>query len=141
MLHANTGSPDVFWRKQWPKRRDYLKLCHKSLTFSKKTRLKSQTDGVIQLNCGRLRTYASCETTRNIRELLLQRSIKNEKKNQKSYTYKTYVLHKTSCAWDQNLGINGIEALTGDWEELNKEIYVCNVCLQSNIKVYCYTQI
>ena len=66
---------------------------------------------------------------------------KKKRKKQKSYTYKTYVLHKTSCAWDQNLGINGIEALTGDWEELNKEIYVCNVCLQSNIKVYCYTQI
>ena len=23
----------------------------------------------------------------------------------------------------------------GDWEELNKETYVCNVCLQNNFKV------
>ena len=65
---------------------------------------------------------------------------KKKRKKQKSYTYKTYVLHKTSCAWDQNLGINGIGA-NGRLEELNKEIYVCNVCLQSNIKVYCYTQL
>ena len=34
-----------------------------------------------------------------------------------------------------------MEALTEDWEELNEEIYVCNVCLQNNIKVYWYTQI
>ena len=28
------------------------------------------------------------------------------------------------------------EALTGDWEELNKETYLCNVCLRNNLKVY-----
>ena len=32
-------------------------------------------------------------------------------------------------------GINGKEVLMGDWEELNKETYVCNVCLQNNFKV------
>ena len=28
-------------------------------------------------------------------------------------------------------GINGKEALTGDWEELNKETYVCNICYKT----------
>ena len=35
MLHANTQSPDLFWRKRWPKWWDFLKLCHKSLTLLK----------------------------------------------------------------------------------------------------------
>ena len=60
---------------------------------------------------------------------------------EKLYIYKTYVLHKTSCPWGKNLGINGIEALTGDWEELNKETCVCNAYLQNKIKVCCCTQI
>ena len=30
--------------------------------------------------------------------------------------------------------ISGKEALTGDWEELNKETYVCNVYLQNNVQ-------
>ena len=38
-------------------------------------------------------------------------------------------------------GINGKEALTGDWEELNEETCVCNVCLQNNFKVYFCTEI
>ena len=38
-------------------------------------------------------------------------------------------------------GINGKEALTGDWEELNEETFVCNVCLQNNFKVYFCTEI
>ena len=37
--------------------------------------------------------------------------------------------------------INRKEALTGDWAELNKKAYVCNVCLQNNFKVYFCTQI
>ena len=28
-------------------------------------------------------------------------------------------------------GINGTEALTGDWKELNKETYVCNPCYKT----------
>ena len=32
-------------------------------------------------------------------------------------------------------GINGKEALTGDWEELNKETYVCNIFLKNNSKL------
>ena len=28
-----------------------------------------------------------------------------------------------------------IKAPTGDWEELNREAYVCNVCLQNNFRV------
>ena len=32
-------------------------------------------------------------------------------------------------------GFNRKEALTGDWEELNKATYVCSVCLQSKFKV------
>ena len=38
-------------------------------------------------------------------------------------------------------GISGKEALTGDWEELNNETYVCNVRLQDNFKVYFCMQI
>ena len=36
-------------------------------------------------------------------------------------------------------GINGKEALTGDWEELNKKTFVCNVFY--NFKVYFCMQI
>ena len=38
-------------------------------------------------------------------------------------------------------GINGKEAPTGDWEELNKETYLCNACLPNNSKVYFCIQI
>ena len=38
-------------------------------------------------------------------------------------------------------GTNEKEALTGDCEELNKETYVCNICLQINFKVYLCMQI
>ena len=31
VLQTNTRSPDVFCQKRWPKRQDYLELCHKSL--------------------------------------------------------------------------------------------------------------
>ena len=37
--------------------------------------------------------------------------------------------------------ISGKEALTGDWEELNKETYVWNGCLQNNFKVYFCTEV
>ena len=33
-------------------------------------------------------------------------------------------------------GIKGKKALTGDWKELSKETYLCNVCLKNNFKVY-----
>ena len=33
-------------------------------------------------------------------------------------------------------GINAKEALIGDWEEVNKEKNVCDVCLKINFKVY-----
>ena len=48
---------------------DYLELCHKSMTSRKRARPKYKPDGVIQLNYGGVRTYASCETTSNIGEL------------------------------------------------------------------------
>ena len=32
-------------------------------------------------------------------------------------------------------GINGKEALTGDWEELNKETYLCDAFLENNFKL------
>ena len=38
-------------------------------------------------------------------------------------------------------GINRMKVLTGDWEELSKETYACNVCLQNNGKVYFCMQI
>ena len=38
-------------------------------------------------------------------------------------------------------GINGKEALTGDWEELNKDIDTYIVWLQNNVKVYFFKQI
>ena len=34
-----------------------------------------------------------------------------------------------TCLWHQR--INGREALIGEWEELNKETYVCNVCYKT----------
>ena len=69
MLHVNTPSPDIFWRKQWVKQQDYLELCHKSLTLLKWARLKSKLDYIIKLNCGGVHTYASCKTASNIGEL------------------------------------------------------------------------
>ena len=38
-------------------------------------------------------------------------------------------------------GIIGKDALTGDWEGLNNETYIYNICLQNNAKVYLCTQI
>ena len=38
-------------------------------------------------------------------------------------------------------GMNRKEALTGDWEELNKETCICYICLQNNAKVNFCTQI
>ena len=40
MLHVNNSSPDVFWRKRWPKQQDYFELCHKSLTSPKEGQIK-----------------------------------------------------------------------------------------------------
>ena len=33
--------------------------------------------------------------------------------------------------WVKTYGIKEMEVLTGDWEDLNKETYACNVCLQN----------
>ena len=41
------------------------------------------------------------------------------------YIYMHYI--KLCVYWVKTYVINGKEALTGDWEELNKEKYVCNV--------------
>ena len=43
---------------------------------------------------------------------------------------------KFQVHWVKTYGINGKEALTGDWEELNKETCVCNVYSQNNLKIY-----
>ena len=42
---------------------------------------------------------------------------------------------KTCVHGVKTYGINGKEALTGDWEELNKETCVFKVYLQNNFKV------
>ena len=39
------------------------------------------------------------------------------------------ILHKTLCAWGKNLCFQWKGSTKGDWEELNKETYVCNVCV------------
>ena len=77
LLHANTPIPDVFWRKWWLKRQDYLKMCHMSLIPHKEGQTKFKPDCVIQLNCGWVRTDPSFETTSNIGELQLLKNIKN----------------------------------------------------------------
>ena len=33
--------------------------------------------------------------------------------------------------WVKTNGINEMKVLTGDWEDLNKETYACNMCLQN----------
>lgn len=43
MLHANTLSPDLFWKKRWTKQRDYFELCQKSLTPPKEDQTEVQT--------------------------------------------------------------------------------------------------
>ena len=116
--YANTPNPGVSWRKQWPKRRDYLEMCHKSLTPLKRARPKSKPDRVMLLNCRGLHTYASCETTSNIGELRLPTSIKNASPFRwtmvdyicsSSYfvvslqSKSLYILHKTSGQWGKNL--------------------------------------
>ena len=59
-LHANTSSPDVYWRKQ-PNQQAHLELCHKNLDiFGKDTK----PDNIIQLNCGEKRTHVSYKATR-----------------------------------------------------------------------------
>ena len=77
MLHANTPSPDMFWRKHdWND--GTIWSCATSPWYSlKKARLKSKPDCVIQFNCGGRHTYASCETASNIGELHPPKSIKN----------------------------------------------------------------
>ena len=60
VLHTNTPSPDVFWRKWWPKQQDYLKLCQKFLTPPKKGQIEVKPDHNIKLNCEGMFTYASC---------------------------------------------------------------------------------
>ena len=77
MLHSKTLSLDMFWRKWWLKRQEYLELCWKSLKPLKRVRLKSKPDCVFQLNCGGVCTYASCKTTSNMGEFQPPRSIKN----------------------------------------------------------------
>ena len=156
--YANTPSPGMSWKKQWLKRRDYFQLCHKSLTPPKEGQTNSKPDCIIQLICGGVRTYASFETTSNIGELRLSRTIKNaspfrwtmanyicsssyfvENLQSKSLLY-IYCL-KLQVNGVKTCDINGKEALTGDWKGLNKETYVCNICLQNNAKVYLCTQL
>ena len=42
-----------------------------------------------------------------------------------------YTLHKTLSARGKNLWHQSKGKLTEDWEEINKETCVCNVCLQA----------
>ena len=113
---------------------------------------------VIQLNCRRVRTNASCETTSNIGELRPPKSIKNFSPFRRTmagyllciyiyiiyyilYIYYIYVCvyiythtYKTLCAlgkklWHQREG------------STNRRLGRTNVCLQSNLKIYFCTQI
>ena len=131
MLHANTPSLKLFWRKRWPQRRDYLELCHRLWHPLKRVRPKSKEDRIIQLNCWEVHTYANCEATSNIGEPQPPRSIKNASPFRQTMT--DYISRVNGV---ETYDIKGKEALTGDWKELNKETYVCNICLQSDFKVY-----
>ena len=83
------------------------------------TRQKSKVDRVNQ----QLRTYASCEITSNIGEPRPPRSTKNAS---------PFQLFLFCCVHGlKTYGINGKEVLRGDWEELNKKTYICNVCYQT----------
>ena len=82
MLHANTPSPDLFWRKQWPKWGGGGAPPGGAMPSHghplKRTRAKSKPNHVIQLNCRKVCTYANCETSSNIGVALTPpRSIKN----------------------------------------------------------------
>ena len=107
---------------------------------------------------GEVRTCASCETTSNIGELGLPTSIKNASPFRwtmadyicsssyfvvslqgKSLLYIYYI--KLQVNGIKPCGINGKEPLMADWEERNKETYVCNICLQNNTNVYLCTQL
>ena len=63
MLHANTSSPDIYcWT--WLNRQEPLEQCHRYPNTLSRTRHNAKLDRVIQLNCGEVRTYVSCKTTR-----------------------------------------------------------------------------
>ena len=59
-LHANTSSPDLYWRK-WPNRQAHLELC-----YSKPDILKRVPNQIVLSNsiAGEVHTYASYKTTR-----------------------------------------------------------------------------
>ena len=97
----------------------------------KRVRPKSKEDRIIQLNFWEVHTYANCEATSNIGEPQTPRSIKNASPFRQTMT--DYISRVNGV---ETYDIKGKEALTGDWKELNKETYVCNICLQSDFKVY-----
>ena len=59
-LHANTSSPDVYWRR-WPNRQTHLELCHRNPWHPGKD---AKLHHVIQLNCGEVCIHASYKATR-----------------------------------------------------------------------------
>ena len=117
----------------------------------KRARPNSKLDCIFQLNCRGVRTNASCETTSNIGELRPLRSIQNASPFR--WTMADYICNSSHFVVSlqsesyihiinsrehkvKTYGTKEKEALTRDWEELNKELYVCNLYLQNNFKVY-----
>ena len=65
MLYANTSWADVYWNSR-PNRQDHLELCHRYSGTLLRARYNAKPDRVIHLNCGEVRTHASCKTTRTM---------------------------------------------------------------------------
>ena len=61
MLHANTSSPLLYIEgySRWA----HLELCHGNPETLESAMHITKPDHVIQINCGKVNTHASCETT------------------------------------------------------------------------------
>ena len=58
-----------------------------------------------------------------------------------THTHTGYIYYIKLCAWSKNSWHQQEESTNERLEELNRDTYVCNVCLENNVKVYFFMQI
>ena len=109
----------------------------------KKARPTFKPDCVMQLNCRRVRTNASCGTTSNIGELRPPRSIKNVSPFRRTMAdYLVCILYITCVCGYIYTHIYKILCALGKkiWHQqegsTNRRLGRTNVCSQSNLKIY-----